>query len=168
MRALGQFVNMQFAGWTALGGLGMPGGLNPFDGGATGGGPGRTGTTGTTGQGQDDRDAEREAYIERYNACIEATPGSYTMAALSALPLGNMKLGQGFRLPGSSAFTSIDRRFPWLPFANTEGGVAVRTVGSGAVKTAGTLGTIGAVVGTFATAYSLTTIARCALEARTP
>jgi hypothetical protein len=110
----------------------------------------------------------REAYIERYNVCIEDTPGSYTAAALSVVPLGNMKLGQGFRLPGSSAFTSIDRRFPWLPFANQEGGAVVRTVGSGAVKTAGTLGTVGAVVGTFATSYALTTIARCALEARSP
>ena len=70
------------------------------------------------------------------------------------------------RLPGSSPFTSIDRRFPWLPFANTDGGMAVRTVGSGSVKTAGTLGTAGAVVGTFASAYAGTTIVRCALEAR--
>jgi len=108
-------------------------------------------------------DARDNARLTRYNACIGDTPGSYTMAALSILPLGNMKLAQGFRLPGSSAFTSIDRRFPWLPFANSEGGVAVRVVGSGTVKTAGTLGTIGAVVGTFATSYALTTIARCAI-----
>ena len=118
----------------------------------------------------EERKKEREWANRRdkYNACIEDTPGSYTMAALSVVPLGNMKLGQGFRLPGSSAFTSIDRRAPWLPFANSEGGAAVRTVGSGAVKTAGTLGTIGAVVGTFATTYSLTTIGRCALESRDP
>jgi hypothetical protein len=114
------------------------------------------------------KDRARAARIGRYNQCIEDTPGSYTAAALSVVPLGNMKLNQGFRLPGSSAFTSIDRRFPWLPGANPQGGVAVRTVGSGAVKTAGTLGTVGAVVGTFATSYALTTIARCYLESAAP
>ncbi|HUQ46609.1 MAG TPA: RHS repeat-associated core domain-containing protein [Gemmatimonadaceae bacterium] len=106
--------------------------------------------------------------LDKYNACIDDTPGGYAAAALSVLPLGNLKLGTGFRLPGSSPFTSIDRRFPNLPFADIEGGVAVRTVGGGAVKTAGTLGTIGAVVGTFATSYAATTIVRCALEARAP
>jgi RHS repeat-associated protein len=96
-----------------------------------------------------------------YNACIEATPGINVAAALSILPLGNLKLGQGFRLPGSSPFTSIDRRFPSLPFADTEGGAFVRIVGSGSIKTAGTLGTLGAVIGTFAASYAATTIVRC-------
>ena len=105
----------------------------------------------------------------RCSSCIEDTPGIAAMAALSVLPMGNMKLTQGFRMPGSSPFTSIDRRFPWLPFAKVDGGAAVRTVARGALtKTAGTLGTIGAVVGTFATSYSLTTIARCAIESTPP
>lgn len=116
-------------------------------------------------------DARSPARLQRYNACIDDTPGSYTAAALSFLPLGNMKLTQGFRQPGSSAFTTIDRRLPrtlfGLPFANQKGGMTVRAVGSsGAVKTAGRLGTVGAVVGTFATSYAATTIVRCAIESR--
>lgn len=51
--------NMQAWGWMALGGLGMPGGLNPFDGGAVGGGTGRTGATGTTGQDDEEDHTER-------------------------------------------------------------------------------------------------------------
>ena len=100
-----------------------------------------------------------------YNVCIDATPGISIAAALSIIPLGNMKFRQGFRLPGSSAFTSIDRRFPFLPFADMRSGVAVRRVGSGVIKRAGRLGTIGAAVGTFAASYSLTTIIRCAITA---
>jgi RHS repeat-associated protein len=117
-------------------------------------------------KGEEEQQMKREAYLARYNACVEQTPGSNVAAALSIVPLGNMKLGQGFRLPGSSPFTSIDRRAPWLPFANPQGGVAVRTVGGGVVKTAGTLGTVGAVVGTFSASYAITTIARCAIDAK--
>jgi len=104
--------------------------------------------------------------LDQYNSCVEDTPGSYTAAALSFLLLGYMKLAEGFRLPGSSAFTSIDRRAPWLPFANTKAGMAVREVAGGVTKRAGLLGTVGTVVGTFATSYALTTITRCAIGAR--
>ncbi|MBX3134187.1 MAG: RHS repeat-associated core domain-containing protein [Gemmatimonadaceae bacterium] len=117
---------------------------------------------------REQRAAERTAYLSRMHTCTQDTPGFNAMLALSPLGLANMKMGQGFRQPGSSPFTSVDRRFPGLPGANTQGGMPVRTVGSGAVKTAGTLGTGAAVVSTFATTYVVTTLVRCGLEAREP
>lgn len=110
----------------------------------------------------------RAAYASRVMGCTQATPGFNAMLALSPLALANLKAGQGFRQPGSSAWTSIDRRLPGLPGANTQGGVAVRTVGSGAVKTAGTLGTGAIAVSTFATTYVVTTAIRCSIESREP
>ena len=112
------------------------------------------------------RAAEWTAYLSRVHQCTQDTPGYNAMLAVSPLGIANMKLGEGFRQPGSSPFTSIDRRFPSLPGANVKGGVPVRTVGSGAVKTAGTLGTTAAVVSVFATSYVATTLVRCYVESR--
>jgi hypothetical protein len=90
MRALGQFVNMQFAGWTARGGLGMPGGLNPFDGGATGGGTGGTGATGTTGTTGQDSGEEDPTFAQCYGSAIRlfndgmAEIGGTALRALAA------------------------------------------------------------------------------------
>jgi uncharacterized protein RhaS with RHS repeats len=114
--------------------------------------------------------ADRAAYRARVMSCTQGTPGFNAMAALSPVGLLNLKMGLGrsIRLEGSSAWTSIDRQFPDLPGANRRGGIAVRRVGSGAIKTAGRLGTGAAVISTFATTYVVTTIARCALEAREP
>lgn len=67
--------------------------------------------------------AERTAHLSRMYSCTQDTPSFNTMLALSPLGLANMKMGEGFRLPGSSSFTSIDRRFPVLPGANVRGGI---------------------------------------------
>lgn len=40
------------------------------------------------------------------------------MAPFSILPAVNLKMHGDLRLPGSSPWTSIDRRLPWLPGAN--------------------------------------------------
>lgn len=117
---------------------------------------------------QQKRRAELTAYLSRVNTCTENTPGFTAMLALSPLGLANMKMGEGFRQEGSSAFTSVDRRFPNLPGASRKGGLPVRTVGSGAVKTAGTPGTVAAAASVFATSYVATTLVRCYIEAREP
>lgn len=75
------------------------------------------------------RAAQRTAYLSRMHACTEDTPGFDAMLMLSPLGLANLKMGQGFRQPGSSPFTSVDRRFPGLPGANTQGGIEVRRGG---------------------------------------
>ncbi|WP_454722916.1 RHS repeat-associated core domain-containing protein [Delftia acidovorans] len=86
-------------------------------------------------------------------------------APLSILPALNLKTPYDLRQQGSSAWTSIDRRFPGLPGANVDRGVVVRFAGKMMrPKRAGNYGTAVIVSSTFATAYSVTAMVRCSCQ----
>ncbi len=100
--------------------------------------------------------------------CLKNDPLFLYIAAFSLTPAINLKtpgeLKRGFGgKKGKSRFTSFDRRYPNFPGANPDGGVSRRTA-SGRFKGVGRIGTFGAAAGVFATTYSLTAMARCALE----
>ena len=101
---------------------------------------------------------------ELWQQCLIDDPLFVYVAPFSLLPAVNLKRPGELRLPGSSRWTSVDRRVPGWPGANPNGGAVVRTVGSGTVqrvKFGGTYGTAAVAVGTFATAYSATAMLRC-------
>jgi len=104
--------------------------------------------------------------VGAWKQCLADDPLFLSVAPFSPVPLLNIKVSGDLRLPGSSGWTSIDRRFPGLPGANPNGGAIARTAGTAQrIKFAGTYGTAAVAVGTFATSYSLTAMARCACQA---
>jgi RHS repeat-associated protein len=101
-----------------------------------------------------------------WKQCLNDDPLFFYMALLSPLPLANLKEPGTLRLPGSSAWTSVDQRFPGLPGANPQGGPVARMAGTvQRPKYAGNYGTAAILVGAFATSYNVTTMFRCACEA---
>jgi uncharacterized protein RhaS with RHS repeats len=87
------------------------------------------------------------------------------VAPLSILPAVNLKTPYDLRQQGSSAWTSIDRRFPGLPGANVNRGVVVRFAGKMMrPKRAGNYGTAAIIASTFATTYSATAMVRCSCQ----
>lgn len=104
--------------------------------------------------------------VGAWKQCLADDPLFLSVVPFSPVPLLNIKVSGDLRLPGSSGWTSIDRRFPGLPGANPNGGAIARIAGTAQrIKFAGTYGTAAVAVGTFATSYSLTAMARCACQA---
>ncbi len=108
----------------------------------------------------------RGMHICAWRQCLANDPLFSYVAPFSLLPAVNLKTPGDLRLPGSSPWTSVDRRFPGLPGANPNGGAVARVSGTvQRIKFAGTYGTAAVAIGTFATTYSATAMARCACEA---
>ena len=82
---------------------------------------------------------------------------------VSALPISNLKLPSEIK-PGASWFTTIDRRLSKFIRPKVKTGATVKRGTIGRVKYVGRYGTAAVVTGTFATAYSVTTMFRCYLE----
>jgi hypothetical protein len=104
--------------------------------------------------------------VGAWKQCLANDPLLPYVAPFSLVPAVNLKTPRDLRLPGSSLWTSVDRRFPGLPGANPNGGAVARVSGTvQRIKFAGIYGTAAVAVGTFATTYSATAMARCACEA---
>jgi len=98
---------------------------------------------------------------DSFGSCLANDPLFPYMAALSPLPLANLKSPGERLLPGSSPWTTIDRRLPAWMRPDPKGGFPVVRGNIGRIKYVGRYGTAALVVGTFSTSYSLTAVARC-------
>jgi RHS repeat-associated protein len=172
MRALGQFVNMQFAGWTALGGLGMPGGLNPFDGGTAG--TGTVGGTGGHGSGDGESGDADGTSDESVSECMARNLAAIGVAASAAGAVvgangailaarGRLLYQQAIEAWGPVKHITRILAFPGGELIGTR--LVGQTAGTGLMSLGGALVKAGLVGIAFGASYIGTTAAACAVGA---
>ena len=97
-----------------------------------------------------EEDIDRE-----FRQLLEQDPLLPWIAPFSLTGLLNLKSPGTLKLPGASPWTSIDKKWPWLPGANPNGGFPARQTGRGP-KPSGTLGAAATAISVFSTIYSVT------------